>query len=257
MRITFLGNGDSMGTPRVYCDCTVCEEARSAGGNRRYRSALLLETEGQPPLLLDCGPDWRIQMENLGIRRLTQALLTHAHFDHIGGLADWADACRWTEETAQAYAPDEVLNEIRTRFPWIERQLTMISNDKGSVYGNWSISPWKVNHGKNGYSYAYRFENKVTGVNWAYCSDSINLTEQQKAPLSDLALLVLGTSYEEESYPMDTRSVYDMKEGLRLAEEVKPDSVIFTHLSHDVDVNKNYGLPPHVKLAATGMIISL
>ncbi|BBI33677.1 MBL fold metallo-hydrolase [Cohnella abietis] len=257
MRITFLGNGDSMGTPRVYCNCSVCEEARTSGGNIRLRSSLWLEEEGQPPLLLDCGPDWRAQMELLGIRQCQLGLMTHAHFDHIGGLTEWADACRWRLETADIHAPRDVLNDIRARFPWIERQLTMIPNDDGMSYGSWRITPWKVNHGKNGFSYAYLFENEVTGVKWAYCSDSISLTDGQKAPLAGLALMVLGTSYVEEQYPMDTRSVYDMKEGLQLADEVKPNSVIFTHLSHDVDVNTDYSLPAHVKLASTGMQVHI
>ncbi|MCD9020982.1 MBL fold metallo-hydrolase [Cohnella silvisoli] len=257
MRITFLGNGDSMGTPRVYCDCAVCEEARTTGANRRLRSALLMELEEQPPLLLDCGPDWRSQMEDMGIRRLSQALLTHAHFDHIGGLADWADACRWTNETARIFAPHEVLHEIRTRFPWIETQLKMVDNDGGMTYGEWRITPWKVNHGKNGFSYAYHFENTTNGKKWAYCSDAINMTDQQKAPLRGLSLLVLGTSYVEEQFPMDTRSVYDIREGLQISEEVKPDSVIFTHLSHDVDVHKDYRFPAHIRLASTGLTITL
>jgi phosphoribosyl 1,2-cyclic phosphate phosphodiesterase len=208
-------------------------------------------------MLLDCGPDWRAQMESRGERQVTQALLTHAHFDHIGGLTEWADACRWREETARILAPEEVLNEIRNRFPWIERQLTMTGNDKGTSYGKWRITPWKVNHGKNGYSYAYHFANSDTGTKWAYCSDTINLTEQQKAPLNGLTLMVLGTSYVQEAYPMDTRSVYDIREGVQLAEQVKPVSVIFTHLSHDVDVNQEYGLPSHVRLATTGLQVSL
>jgi phosphoribosyl 1,2-cyclic phosphate phosphodiesterase len=257
MRITFLGNGDSMGTPRVYCDCKVCQEARTTGDNRRLRSSLWIESEGQRPMLLDCGPDWRAQMEMRGERQVTQALLTHAHFDHIGGLTDWADACRWRDETARLFAPEEVLDEIRTRFPWIERQMTMIDNEKGTSYGKWLITPWKVNHGKNGYSYAYHFENRDKGIKWAYCSDAINLSEQQKAPLHGLTLLVLGTSYVQEVFPMDTRSVYDMREGVQLAEQVKPGSVIFTHLSHDVDVNQEYSLPSHVRLATTGLQVSL
>jgi phosphoribosyl 1,2-cyclic phosphate phosphodiesterase len=257
MHITFLGNGDSMGTPRVYCDCMVCIEARGTGMNRRLRSSLWLEEEGELPLLLDCGPDWRAQMESKAVRSVTHALLTHAHFDHIGGLSDWADACRWTEQTATIYAPHVVLSDVRVRFPWIERQLKMIDNDQGTVYGMWKIKPWKVNHGKNGYSYAYLFEHMENGKKWAYCSDAINLTAEQKEPLNGLTLLVLGTSYAEESFPMDTRSVYDMKEGLLLAEEVKSDSVIFTHLSHGVDAGIDYGLPSHVKLAATSMIVVL
>ncbi|MBO9599093.1 MAG: MBL fold metallo-hydrolase, partial [Cohnella sp.] len=118
MRITVLGNGDSMGTPRVYCECDVCMEARSSGANRRFRSAVWLEEERLPPLMLDCGPDWRAQMEGLQVRHVGQALITHAHMDHIAGLTEWADSCRWRGEPATLYATEEVLALIRSRYPW-------------------------------------------------------------------------------------------------------------------------------------------
>jgi phosphoribosyl 1,2-cyclic phosphate phosphodiesterase len=257
MKITFLGHGDSLGTPRVYCECEVCEEARSKGLNRRYRSSLWITEQGEAPLLLDCGPDWRRQMEETGIRHVEQGLLTHAHFDHIGGLADWADACRWLDRYADVYAPKEVIPEVLQRFPWIGARLRMHANDGGTRYGGWLIRPWKVNHGKNGHAYAYRFDHAATGRAWAYCSDSINLSAEEKEPLRGLGLLVLGTSFAEEPFPMETRSVYDMKEGLALAEEAGAANVIFTHLSHDIDVRHDYGLPPHVRLAETGLEVNL
>lgn len=253
MRITLLGNGDSMGTPRIYCDCGVCEEARGTGANRRYRSSAWLEEEGLPPLLLDCGPDFRAQMESLGVRRVEQALITHAHIDHIAGVTDWADGCRWLGERSRMHAPLEVLETIGAKYPWVGNQLDLIPNDEGMTYGPWAIRPWKVNHGKNGYAYAYRFDDAARGRAWAYCSDAIALTEEQRRPLRRLDLLVLGTSFVEEPYPMETRSVYDMKEGVALAEELKPGRVVFTHLSHDVDTRECYDLPPYVRIAATGM----
>ncbi|MFC5700051.1 MBL fold metallo-hydrolase [Cohnella faecalis] len=257
MRITFLGQGDSLGTPRVYCECEVCEEARSTGRNRRFRSSLWIETEGEEPLLLDCGPDFRTQMEQLGERFVGKGLLTHAHFDHIGGMVEWADACRWRDSYADVFGPREVLDEVRARFPWLESRLRMKDNDGGMSYGEWTIYPWKVNHGKNGYSYAYRFEHSATGRAWAYCSDSINLNAKEKEPLNGLNLLILGTSYVVEPFPMETRSLYDMKEGLLLVAEVGAETALFTHLSHDVDVRRNYGLPNHVKLAETGMKVDV
>ncbi len=257
MEVTFLGNGDSLGTPRVYCDCEVCEEARIGGLNRRYRSSLLLETEGEPPLLLDCGPDWRGQMEAIGCRGISQALITHAHFDHIGGLTEWADACRWRQERGALYAPQEVIQSIVERFPWIVGQLSMTANDEGMNYGEWRITPWRVNHGKNGFAYAYRFESMKDGRAWAYCSDSIHLEGEQKSPLRGLSLLVLGTSFVVENYPVETRSVYDMREGLELVAEMKPERVLFTHLSHDVDVRADYGLPACVSLAEAGLIVTV
>ncbi|WP_276351394.1 MBL fold metallo-hydrolase [Cohnella caldifontis] len=255
MDITVLGQGDSMGTPRVYCDCGVCAEARTSGINRRLRSSLWLLEDGEAPLLLDCGPDWREQMERLGVREVTQGLLTHAHFDHIGGVVDWYDACRWLERPAEVYAPREVLEELRVRFPWIGSRLRLNANDDGMAYGKWRIRPWKVNHGKNGFSYAYRFDDPKDGKAWAYCSDAINLSALEKEPLHGLDLLILGTGYVREPFPMETRSLYDMEEGLRLVQEVGAKRVLFTHLSHDVDARLDYALPAHVRLAELGMRI--
>ncbi|WEK55836.1 MAG: MBL fold metallo-hydrolase [Candidatus Cohnella colombiensis] len=259
MQLTFLGTGDSLGTPRVYCDCQVCVEARLTGMNRRYRSSLWLEEKDLPPLLLDCGPDWRIQMEAIGRRKVTQALITHAHMDHIAGLTEWADSCRWQEEQASIFAPLEVLNEVRTRYPWVENQLKMYNIDNGMSYGKWRIWPWRVNHGKNGYSYAYRFDHQEDGQSWVYCSDAINLTVEQLVPMQNVSLLVLGTSYVKEAFEMETRSVYDMHEGLQLAAETHSKRVIFTHLSHDVnvDMDMDYKLPSHVTLAKTGMKVEI
>ncbi|TBL75348.1 MBL fold metallo-hydrolase [Paenibacillus thalictri] len=250
-RLLFLGTGDSMGVPRVYCTCGICEEARNAGTNRRYRSSVLLETaEGK--LAVDCGPDWRQQMERLGQREMERLLITHAHFDHIGGLPEWADACRWLSKKGHVYAPHEVVETIRSQFPWLHRQLIFHALDpEGFEFAGWTIHPWKVCHGKNGFSYAYRFDK--TGYSWVYCPDSIRLSEEEKKPLHGLNLLVLGTNfYLEEAEPL-SRSVYDMTEALGLIGEVRPEHVIFTHMSHGVDINKSYPLPRHVQLARTGL----
>ncbi|CAM2984068.1 MBL fold metallo-hydrolase [Paenibacillus sediminis] len=253
-RITFLGTGDAMGVPRVYCDCSVCKESRGSGLNRRLRSSVWVEGEGQS-FIVDCGPDWRSQMEMIGLRTIEHLLITHAHFDHIGGLPEWADACRWLGKKGQLYAPQEVIQTISDQFPWLPRNIDMHPIDSGVQLAGWNISAWKVNHGKNGYAYAYRFAKE--GYTWAYCSDSIALTEEQKNPLHGLDLLVLGTSFYHEEAEFSTRSVYDMIEAFELLGEVKPTQAIFTHMSHDVDLNRTYPLPAHVQLAKTGMKISL
>ncbi|WP_127586570.1 MBL fold metallo-hydrolase [Paenibacillus koleovorans] len=253
--LTFLGTGDSIGVPRVYCDCEVCTEARSTGVNRRYRSSALLTGDEGQRLLIDCGPDWLDQMRLMELRQLDHALITHAHHDHIAGLPEWADACRWTGLKGNVYAPADVFVTVRSQYPWLERHLRFHNNDAGCRFGEWSIFPTPVNHGRNGMSYAYVFEK--TGYRWAYCSDAILLSEQQKEPLKRLDLLVLGTNYYKENAEPGSRSVYDMTEGVQLMEELLPGRVVFTHMSHGVDGRNRYELPERVSLAFHGLSISL
>ena len=43
---------------------------------------------GDTRMLIDCGPDIRQQLMPFDFRPLTAVLLTHVHYDHVGGLDD-------------------------------------------------------------------------------------------------------------------------------------------------------------------------
>ena len=256
--ITFRGTGDSQGVPRVYCDCMVCADAREAGSlNRRYRCALQIEDPLAGSLWIDCGPDWGKQMEAADLRTIQKMLITHAHYDHIGGLPEWYDTCRWTGSVGEAYAPSVVIAEISSRFPWLSGRINFHCFDDPIDWGRWRVMSWRVNHGKNGYAYAFRFDDRESGRAWAYCSDSIGLTEEQQQPLFGLDLLIMGTSFYNEPYPYESRSVYDITEVIDLAERWAPSRTILTHMSHDIDLRRDYGLPAGMELAKPGMAFKL
>jgi len=85
MTLNFLGTGTSHGVPVIGCKCPVC--ASSDPRDRRYRSSLLVR-EGETALVVDAGPEFRLQALRARIERLDGLLLTHAHADHVHGLDD-------------------------------------------------------------------------------------------------------------------------------------------------------------------------
>ncbi len=84
-RLTFFGTGTSQGVPIIGCRCPVCSSGDSK--NKRFRSSALVDYCGVR-ILVDAGPDFRMQMLSHGISHLDAILLTHNHKDHTGGLDD-------------------------------------------------------------------------------------------------------------------------------------------------------------------------
>ena len=82
-RLTFLGTGTSQGVPIIGCQCPVCRSEDSR--DKRFRASVFVEYCGLY-ILVDAGPDFRMQMLSHGLCHLDAILLTHNHKDHTGGL---------------------------------------------------------------------------------------------------------------------------------------------------------------------------
>ena len=85
MKITILGSGTSCGVPQIGCPCKVCTSTDPK--DKRLRTSALVEVGGKR-ILIDCGPDFRQQMLRIDFKPLDAVLITHEHYDHVGGLDD-------------------------------------------------------------------------------------------------------------------------------------------------------------------------
>src|SRR4051812_27650290 len=83
-QLLFLGTGSAWGIPNVGCQCPTCRHARTSPDprDRRTRTSLLLRLQGHV-ILIDAGPDLRLQLEANGVMRLDAVLLSHGHTDHV------------------------------------------------------------------------------------------------------------------------------------------------------------------------------
>ena len=113
MKITLLGTGTSSGVPQIGCQCRVClsDDIR----DNRLRTSALIETDSCR-LLVDCGPDFRQQILKLPFKPIDAVLLTHEHYDHIGGLDD----LRPFSEQARldVFGLERTLNVVRRQMPY-------------------------------------------------------------------------------------------------------------------------------------------
>ena len=76
-----LGVGSSAGTPAVGCSCATCLSDNPRNKRTRCSSVIALDT-GET-ILIDTGPDLRIQSLRENIKRVDAVLYTHTHADHL------------------------------------------------------------------------------------------------------------------------------------------------------------------------------
>ena len=112
-KLTFLGTGTSQGVPIIGCHCPVCCSADPR--DKRLRSAALVEYGGLT-ILVDAGPDFRMQMLREDVRHLDAILLTHNHMDHTGGLDDVRALNYIDRKAVHIYCEPKVLETLKIMF---------------------------------------------------------------------------------------------------------------------------------------------
>lgn len=113
MKVILLGTGTSQGVPVLGCNCEVCKS--SDPRDHRFRTSALIETESTR-ILIDCGPDFREQMLLQPFRKIDAVLLTHIHYDHVGGIDDLRPFCKFGD--IDIYTDSNVIHGLKHNMPY-------------------------------------------------------------------------------------------------------------------------------------------
>jgi phosphoribosyl 1,2-cyclic phosphate phosphodiesterase len=253
-KFVFLGTGGSAGVPMIGCTCAVCRSPSAY--NKRFRSAGLVEIQDKK-LLIDVGPDFRMQALKFGIHHLTGVLLTHAHADHIAGIDDLRAYYFIHKTRVPCVLSQETFDEVKMRYHYMLQPLS--SGKSISAQVDFQILPSDFGEFRFGgvrFDYLSYFQQamKVTGFrfgNFAYVSDIREFSEQVITSLQGVDTLVLSALRHEP-----TRMHFSLEEAVAFARRVSAKKTYLTHLAHNLEHEEtNALLPPDVRLSYDGLEI--
>lgn len=281
MKLTFLGTGTSNGVPVVGCGCEVCHS--SDPRDSRLRSSVLLEfssTESESAtkilgghyrmdedtvyatvrsvntrILIDCGPDFRQQMMRQPYGPIHALLVTHEHYDHVGGIDDFRPFCVFN--TIPIYGEPLVVQHLAERLPYCfgaqkypsapALELHTIEPAKPVSIRGIEILPLRVMHGKL----------PILGFRigrFAYITDMSTVPVETLALLQGLDTLVVNALRKN---PHPTHQ--NIAEAVSLVEMLKPRRAYFTHLAHSAGLHADSAalLPANTRFAYDGLQVNV
>ncbi|MDX1638891.1 MAG: MBL fold metallo-hydrolase [Balneolaceae bacterium] len=152
MKFTFLGTGTSMGVPTA--GGFGSERLKGDPRDERWRCSAWIETE-QSSIVIDTGPEFRLQTLRAGIRRVDAVLITHEHMDHISGLDDLRPFCYKQKQSIPVFTSQPCKEAIKRRFEYMfgpDRYPGATSVDlhvitEAMEFQDLEITPLPANHG--------------------------------------------------------------------------------------------------------------
>lgn len=250
IKVTVLGSGTSKGVPEVGCFCPVCRSVSSK--DKRTRSSVLIETKGVK-LLIDVSPDFRQQALKTEITNLDAALITHSHYDHVGGFDDLRPFC--TGSQFPVFMRKDVSEDLHRRLDYCFRETPYPGVPSFEVHEiedipfmikGVKIIPISVLHGQLPIV-GYRIGD------FAYITDAKTIPEEEKEKLKNLDVLILNGLRFKEHF-----AHFTIEQALETIKELNPKRAYLTHFCHEIGSHDVFqsSLPENVFACYDGMVIN-
>lgn len=224
--VTVLGSGTSKGIPEAGCLCRVCRSEDAH--DKRLRTSVLVRTHGMT-LMIDASPDFRQQALRVGLREVDALILTHIHYDHVGGLDDLRPFC--ADKKIPVYMSHDVSEDLHRRLDYCFREhpypgvptfeVHEIENRPFFINGL-KVIPIRVMHGKLPI-FGYRIGD------FAFVTDAKSIEEDEIEKLYGLKVLIVNALRERPHF-----AHFNVEEALALINKVKPERAYLTHFNHEV-----------------------
>lgn len=253
MKVTFLGTGTSQGIPIIGSTHPVCLSKDFK--DKRLRVSVLVEWEGQN-ILIDCGPDFRMQMLSNHVSHIDAILYTHEHNDHTIGLDDIRPFF-FKQGDIPIFAHQRVLDSLKKRFEYIFESENKypgapgvnsnVIQNKPFLFNGLEIIPVNAMHNRL-QVFGFRLKD------FAYLTDVKTIEKKEVDKLKGVKVLVVS-ALRKEPHP----SHFNLEEALNFIKEVSPEKAYLTHIGHQLGFHEEVQkeLPENVFLAYDNLKIEI
>jgi phosphoribosyl 1,2-cyclic phosphate phosphodiesterase len=234
----------------IGCDCAVC--ASDDPRDRRTRTSAVVSYDNHN-LLIDTGPELRLQCLAHNIRHIDAILHTHWHADHVAGLDD-VRRFNWLQgRPLTVYAHPDTLMRLRQMFgyafdddpgyPSSKPELNMVPLEGPVELCGRTVVPIPLRHGPL----------EVHGFrvgNIAYCADCNAIPDESRELLRGLDVLVLD-GLRRRPHPTH----FNLEQAVQEARRIGAKRTYFTHIAHELGhAQTNAKLPADMELAYDGLV---
>ena len=234
----------------IGCECKTCRSDDPR--DRRLRPSLFIRADDGGAILIDAGPDLRVQALTFDITRVDAIVFTHGHADHILGLDDVRRYNHIMKRPMACYADAQTVFDIRRMFAYVFDpdapkggglpQLALFTLEGPFSLGRQEITPIPVLHGQRTI-FGFRLGD------FAYVTDCSAVPDRSWPLLSGLKILVLD-ALRERPHPTH----FSLTEAVDVARQVGAARTYFTHMCHDLrHADTNAKLPSGIELAYDGL----
>ncbi|MBX3410877.1 MAG: MBL fold metallo-hydrolase [Phycisphaeraceae bacterium] len=274
-RFHFLGTGTSAGVPMIGCACDVCTSTDPRDARLRTAAAVTwVDARGhERVVLLDAGPDLRVQALRAGLTRCDGIVFTHNHVDHTFGLDEVRRFNAAQKGPIDLYANAHTMTHLRRVYQHIFDQRSNVNDSFVATLIAHTVTDGDIEDARPldlfglGFTPVPLLHGRLEVLGWrieareaagggsvfplAYCTDVSAFPPQAWKRLTGLKTLVLDC-LRHRNHPTHLT----LNQALHVAEAVGAERTYFVHMAHDLPhAQTQESLPDGVFLAYDGLVL--